>query len=226
MGTSNILIVEDDFLNRRLIKKTLQENNFNTFEAKNAAMGLEILQTENVNLAILDINLGDGEKSGISFAKDIQNEFKIPFIYLTAYDTTNIISDAIQTSPYSYLTKPFKASDLIAAVELALLKFNSEKKEVATLQVRNGEYKVELPVIAIDYIESDGNYLLVHANNTIYKCRSTISQILEILPKSLFVQSHRAFIINKDKIEKFNSHEVYVNGIALPISKTYHLNFL
>lgn len=46
MNTKTILIVEDDFLNRRLIKKVLQENEYHTLEAKNADEALSILNKE------------------------------------------------------------------------------------------------------------------------------------------------------------------------------------
>ena len=64
MNLKTILIVEDDFLNRRLTKKVLQENGYQTLEAKNANEALAILNKELVDLAILDINLGDGEMDG------------------------------------------------------------------------------------------------------------------------------------------------------------------
>lgn len=66
MNSKVILIVEDDFLNRRLTKKILQENSYQVLEAKNADEALAILNKELVDLAVLDINLGDGEMDGIS----------------------------------------------------------------------------------------------------------------------------------------------------------------
>ena len=126
MNSKVILVVEDDFLNRRLTKKVLQENGYQVLEAKNADEAMAILNKELVDLAILDINLGDGEIDGINLGKLIQNKQKVPFIYLTAYENAKIISEAVATSPYSYLTKPFKNSDLIASVELAIIKSTKE----------------------------------------------------------------------------------------------------
>jgi CheY-like chemotaxis protein len=156
MNSKVILIVEDDFLNRRLTKKILQENSYQVLEAKNAGEALAILNKELVDLAILDINLGDGEMDGISLGNLIQNKQKVPFIYLTAYENTNIISEAVATSPYSYLTKPFKNSDLIASIELALIKSSKEDKPKPTILVKDGEYKVELPLDDINFINSEG----------------------------------------------------------------------
>ena len=221
MNSKVVLIVEDDFLNRRLTKKVLQENGYQTLEAKNADEALAILNKELVDLAILDINLGDGEMDGISLGNLIQNKQKVPFIYLTAYENAKVISEAVATSPYSYLTKPFKNSDLVASVELAIIKSAREDRPKPTILVKDGEYKVELPIEDINYIESEGNYLLFHTNKKTYKSRSTISQIIESLPITKFLQVHRAFVVNKDKIEKYNSKSVVVNGVEIPISKNY-----
>lgn len=221
MNSKVILVVEDDYLNRRLTKKILQENAYTVLEAKNADEALTILSKELVDLAILDINLGDGEMDGISLGNLIQNKQKVPFIYLTAYENAKVISEAVATSPYSYLTKPFKNSDLIASVELAIIKSAKEDKPRPTILVKDGEYKVELPLEEINYIESEGNYLLFHTDKKTYKCRSTIEQILKILPSLSFIQIHRAFIVNKNRVEKYNSKGVMIQDIELPVSKNY-----
>lgn len=219
MNSKVILVVEDDFLNRRLTKKILQENGYQVLEAKNADAAMAILHKELVNLAILDINLGDGEMDGISLGQLIQNKQKVPFIYLTAYENAKVISEAIATSPYSYLTKPFKNSDLVASVELAIIKSANADRPKPSILVKDGEYKVELPLEDINYIESEGNYLLFHTDKNIYKSRSTISQIIDLLPTTKFIQTHRAFVVNKDKIQKYSSKSVIVGDKEIPLSK-------
>lgn len=219
-----ILIVEDDFLNRRLTKKILLENDYLVLEAKNADEAMYILKKESVDLAILDINLGDGEIDGISLGLLIQNKQKVPFIYLTAYENANVISEAVATSPYSYLTKPFKNSDLIASVELAIIKSSKEEKRKPSILVKDGDFKVELPIEKINYIKSEGNYLLFYTENKVYKCRSTIAQIIETLPSTSFIQIHRAFIVNRNKIEKFSLNSIVINQVEIPVSKNYYFN--
>lgn len=219
MNSKVILVVEDDFLNRRLTKKILHENSYQVLEAKNADEALAILNKELVDLAILDINLGDGEMDGISLGQLIQNKQKVPFIYLTAYENAKVISEAVATSPYSYLTKPFKNSDLIASVELAIIKSSKEDRPKPTILVKDGEYKVALPIEDINYIESEGNYLLFHTDSKTYKSRSTISQILDLLPTTKFIQTHRAFVVNKGKIQKYSSKSVIIDNVEIPLSK-------
>lgn len=213
-----ILLVEDNFLNRRLCKKALAENGYTVLEAKNAKEALEILRKEQVTLVILDINLGENEQNGILLGQQIKEKYSIPFIYLTAYENTEMIGQAVSTSPYSYITKPFKNSDLIASVEIAIRQSQNDKKYKPEILVKDGEFNILLPVDEINYIESDCNYLLFHTDNKIYKTRSTIKKILEDLSENAFVQTHRAYIVNRNKIVKFSSKNIMIGETAIPVS--------
>lgn len=221
MTEKTILLVEDDFLNRRLSKKILAENGYRILEAKNAKETVEILKKEIVDLVILDINLGENEEDGISIGKYINENYTLPYIYLTAYENPEIIKRAVSSSPYSYLTKPFKNVDLITSVEIAIRQFGNQKKQVPVISVKDNEYNVDLPIDEIDYIVSDGNYILFHSGEKIYKSRSTIKQIMEILPESVFIQVHRAYVVNKSKIEKYCSNSLVVKDVVIPVSKNY-----
>lgn len=221
MENRTILVVEDDFLNRRLIKKALIENTCKVVEAKNAKETFDILSKHEIDLIILDINIGEDSQDGISIGEQIKAKYNLPFIYLTAYENNEIISKAITTTPYSYLTKPFKNSDLIASVQLAIWQSGNNKKYKPSIVVKDEDYNIQLPISEIDFIESEGNYLLFHADKKVYKSRSTIKQILEILPKNNFIQIHRAYIVNKFKIEKFTIKNVVINGRQIPVSKNY-----
>ncbi len=224
METKTILLVEDDFLNRRLSRKILGETGYQVLEAKNVKEAYEILVSEKVNLVILDINLGEQEQDGISIGEALQKNYSIPFLYLTAYDITEIVTRAIATAPHAYLTKPFKNIDLLTAVQLAIQKFADQEINRPSMRVKDGAYYVELFMDEIDYIEAEGNYLLSHANNKVYKSRSSIKQILEDLPSSMFVQTHRAFIVNKTRIDKFNIKHLVVKNEIIPVSRNYIAN--
>ena len=221
MNEITILIVEDDFLNRRLIKKVLSEMGYRTLEAKTHDEAIGLLSKERIDLFVLDIKLGVNDHEGINLGTYLNDKYAIPFIYLTAYQTTDILSAALGTSPDSYLTKPFKNTDLIASVELALKKSAEREKNLPFILLKDDEYTVKVPLERIDYIESEGNYLLVYSNHKVYKCRSTIKQIWEVLPEATFVQTHRAYIVNRDKIDRVRSKNLMVKGQVIPISKNY-----
>lgn len=221
MEEKTILLVEDDFLNRRLSKKILSEYGYHVIEAKNAKEAIEILKKETIILIILDINLGENEQDGITLGNYFKDKYTIPFIYLTAYDNLEIINRAVATSPYSYLTKPFKNIDLLTSVEIAVRQSADKEKHKPHILAKDGDYNVEVLLEQISYIESEGNYLLFHTNQKTYKTRSTIKQVMEELPKNIFIQVHRAFVVNKNKIEKFNIKNIVVKDTVIPVSRNY-----
>jgi DNA-binding LytR/AlgR family response regulator len=224
----NILIVEDDFLNRRLIKKVLSQESYRILEAMSADEALKILKSDKIDLVILDIHLG--KTDGISLGHLIKSEYALPFFYLTAYETSDIVRKAIATTPMGYLTKPFKSVDLINTVELALRAV--EDQPSPCLIVKDEDLNIRLPFVRISYLESDGNYLMVHCDQEVYRYRSTIKQVMDVLPSELFLQSHRAFVVNKNKVTKYNSKVLILGDtVQIPISKNFvqhvqqHLEF-
>lgn len=217
-----ILIVEDDFLNRRLIKKILDEAGYLVKEASNSTKAFEILEKESIAAAILDINLGSNEKDGIEIGHFIQEKYGLPIIYLTAYETSEIIKRAISTSPTSYITKPFKNVDLLVSVRIALQSKKTKNSiDSNVISVKHNDYFQSIPIPDIDYIESEGNYLIIHTGNEAYRYRSTIKNILNMLPSDVFIQTHRAFIVNKQKIQKYSHKHVIIRNVEIPISKNF-----
>jgi DNA-binding LytR/AlgR family response regulator len=216
-----ILLVEDNFLNRRLVKKVL-EKNYIIKEAADAETAAEMLRLGKVHLAIIDIHLGNDKNDGIWLGEQVKKKYDIPFIYLTAFGNGDISQRAISTYPSSYITKPFKEIDLALSIEIALLKYLADKPVKNNwMLVKDGDYFVKLFTDSIDYFESTGNYLQVLSNGKLFKCRSTIKEILTLLPDNSFIQTHRAFVVNKNKIEKFNSDSVMVGGLTIPVSLKY-----
>ena len=102
-------------------------------------------------------------------------------------------------------------------MKIAIRKFKNTKQQ-QTIVVKDGEYNVALPLEKINYIESNKNYLLFHTNEKTYKTRSTIKKTMKELPDAVFVQIHRAFIINKNKVEKYTRKSVIINNNEIPVS--------
>jgi DNA-binding LytR/AlgR family response regulator len=219
----NILLVEDEFMTRRHLKKKLLELNDHIIEeANNIDSAIQILENKSIDLAILDINLGAHEKDGIWLGEHIRLHQKIPFIYLTAYETEDIVAKAVKTQPYSYLTKPFNITTLSTTLTLALQHKPSAQNLLQAndyLLVKDAEFFKQIDFADIEYLESEKNYLTIHSNGNKFKYRATIKIASEILPQKDFIQIHRAFIVNKAYVTKFNASSVIIRQTELSISK-------
>lgn len=95
------------------------------------------------------------------------------------------------------------------------------------LVVRKFNREFVLDVAGIARIESDGNYVTVHANATTYQLRGSLSGLLRRLDKRRFVQIHRSQIVNIDHIREIQpwdhgDYRVLINdGSVINFSRRY-----
>ncbi len=128
---NNILIVEDEHIVALDIKKTLERMGYNV--ASPLDRGEKIIDdltrdSKNLpDLVLMDIKLR-GKMNGIETARILSSDYDIPVIFLTAYADEQTINDAISTSPYGYLVKPYEERELKTSIEIALVKHRMEKK--------------------------------------------------------------------------------------------------
>jgi len=127
-STPSVLIVEDEAIIAADIELTLRELGYRIAgKARSGSKALQLLQATSPDIVLLDINL-DGRVSGIEVAKSIKKKYAIPFIYLTALADTSTLEEVKATMPYGYIVKPFNENDLRSTIELALYRFQSQKK--------------------------------------------------------------------------------------------------
>jgi two-component system, response regulator PdtaR len=70
-----------------------------------------------------------GDIDGIETAAELNKNYSIPIIYLTAYADDEILKRAARTEPYGYILKPYKEKELKANIEMALYRKKSENEE-------------------------------------------------------------------------------------------------
>lgn len=118
MTQREVLYIEDNFHNRRVVKKILQSQGINLIEAADGLYGLEVLQSKKPPLVLLDIALPglDGLKL-VSRAKADPEVQHIPVIALTASAMEGDRERFIEAGCDDYIAKPFRASELLQMVE-------------------------------------------------------------------------------------------------------------
>lgn len=217
-NNSKILIVEDEVLIANFIEKMLQKEGFSNLETANDIETAESkFKTFRPDIVLLDINL-EGPNTGIDLAGRKNEEAKI--IYLTAQNDTETIQKAIATNPETYLTKPIKKSDVLAAIQLA--SFKNVKKYVV---VKDGYDEVKLFHDDIIYIKSDNIYIDVITTSKKYTVRNSLDNFLKELNNDIFCKAHRSFIINKKKVTKKTTNAVFLSDIEIPISRNFDVKF-
>jgi len=118
MVLPKILVVEDDKINAFIIEKFLEEF-FKIEIASNGTMALELAKSNQYQIILMDINLGDEELDGVEVMhrmRQQKNYTNTPFIATTAYAMAGDRDRFLNAGFDEYLPKPIKRQQLINAI--------------------------------------------------------------------------------------------------------------
>ncbi|RJP63151.1 MAG: hybrid sensor histidine kinase/response regulator [Ignavibacteriales bacterium] len=148
-----ILIVEDEEIVRSNIAEILESENFEVIETDNGISAIKSLENSLPDLIISDIMMPGID--GYDLVKYIQSNpvtSGIPIILLTARSETRDIRMGMQYGADDYITKPFKANDLISAVKTRLQKQSNFKQKFDDLKSNISMYiphELRTPLVSI-----------------------------------------------------------------------------
>jgi DNA-binding NtrC family response regulator len=122
-----ILIVEDELIVARDLRKTLEKAGYKVIGVSRTAEGaLSMIQEDRPSLVLVDIFL-KGDLTGIDLASRL-NEEDIPFIYISANSNQSVLEAAKSTHPYGFIVKPFRARDLLVSIDIAQYRYEHNKE--------------------------------------------------------------------------------------------------
>lgn len=128
MTESSILVVEDERLVALSIREILRAEGFEVCGiANSASKALHSIAEMKPGMVIMDVKI-KGSMDGIDLALRIRKDHGIPSVFLTAYSDEKLLDRAKLAEPLGYILKPFKPSDIVSAVKVALYKSKEEKK--------------------------------------------------------------------------------------------------
>lgn len=212
-----ILIVDDEVLIAEYIKDVLLSLNFKLLNlAHTKEEAFHEIKLFKPDLVLLDIRM-ENELDGIEIAQEINSNFKIPFIFITAHSDKEIIEKALNTMPSGYITKPIKKMDVFAAINLAIKK--AEVVDEQFLNFKDGYDTIKLSFNDILYAESDGNYINVITLQKKYAIRNSLEWFISNMPKNGFEKVQRSYVVNLKKVHKATSKSLFINDIEIPISR-------
>ena len=131
-----ILIVDDEAFIRENVQRILSEDGYRVLEAANGQQALELMGDEEIDLTLLDLNLGpDNGLTLLNALKEINPELLV--IIITGYGSVESAVDALKLGAFDYMKKPFKADALRVIVKLAL-QTQELRREVRNLRRNSG----------------------------------------------------------------------------------------
>ena len=231
-----IYLVEDDFFHLNDIKITVQElghqfvgTSFDTLEI------LDQVEKLAPDVVLMDIHL-NGKQEGIGLAKRLKSQNNSLIIFTSSDVSLNTMTQAVETKPVAYITKPINKNDLQAALLLAQNQLGDKNEVDEEITVNNDEIyiksgtkliKVVLDTILYAFADTKNYCTLVIENDKKLSVRISILSLNKILNKNNFIQTHRAYLINWDKMDSLSeqNQEINIKGHSVPLGKTFKENF-
>jgi two-component system NtrC family response regulator len=132
MELAHILVVEDDPLQRKLIKENLEHAGYAVFETPSREGALAIIEDYSIDIAIVDYKL-EGE-TGIDVIQSISEKNPlITSIVVTAYGNVETAVEALKKGAYDYIVKPIDFKKFLMVIERAQER-QKLKREVSVLR--------------------------------------------------------------------------------------------
>lgn len=135
----HILLLEDNVALATFTAQRLRDGGATVYHAESIAEAQRIAQHEQIDLALLDLQLPDG--SGLDFLATLRAATpELPAIMLTAHASIRSAVEAMRLGAVDYLQKPYQESDLDLAIERALT-LDTLRREIRQLRRTSGEGK-------------------------------------------------------------------------------------
>lgn len=144
---AKILIVDDDQNIRELIHIILSQEGLSSVEAADGEAALSLLETEKIDLIILDIMMPNMD--GWTFCREVRTYYSdtLPILMLTAKGETAQKVKGFDLGADDYLVKPFAAAELAARVKALLKRFQiivSNRIEIGNVVIDRASYTVSI----------------------------------------------------------------------------------
>ncbi|WP_077685741.1 ANTAR domain-containing response regulator [Tessaracoccus aquimaris] len=139
-----VIVAEDEALIRLDLVELLTEEGYNVVgEAADGEEAVKLARELDPDLVIMDVKMP--KMDGISAAEIIAEERIAPIVMLTAFSQRDLVERARDAGAMAYVVKPFGASDVVPAIEIAMGRFQeitAIEEELASLEDRFESRKI------------------------------------------------------------------------------------
>ena len=214
----NCVVVDDSAIQRMTVTKLVANHtNLNLVgDFSNAIETKNCLTNKEVDLIFLDIEMP--VINGFDLLDGLKVKPQIIFI-------TSKAEYAVKAFDYDatdYLQKPISPQRFNAAVkramDLYLLRKENIDEDSEHIFIKSNLKKLKIFTSKIKWIEAYGDYVKVVTEDENHLVLSTMKSFENDLSKERFIRVHKSFIINIDKVDKFNSKFDEIGVTKIPLS--------
>ena len=215
-ATLRVVLVDDERPARAKLRRYLaDEAGVDVVgEADCGRRALDVIRRLSPDLVFLDVQMPDMD--GFAVVEALGPEAPA-IVFVTAHDEFAL--RAFDVHALSYMLKPVSPTrfretltrlrerlslgergDVAAKVEKALADARARESYAERLLVPDGDRSVFVRVDDINRIESDRNYVVVHAAGAEYRMRATIEGVASRLDPSRFLRTNRSTVVRLDAV--------------------------
>lgn len=169
-----ILIVEDEQGIRDTVKVFLRNQGYKVFSASNGQEGLEIINKNEIHLAIVDIMMP--VMDGITMTMKLRQNYDFPVIFLSAKSEEIDKITGLNLGADDYITKPFEPMELIARVNTNIRRYEQIIQLKSMSTTNTNSHRLVVGNLELDRYTKE----VIIANRTI-RLTAKEFQILELL---------------------------------------------
>ncbi len=126
VDTLRVLIVDDEPLTTIFLKRIIEDLGYRVIGiCDNGESAIDMILQEKPDVIFMDINIRGG-LDGITVIKRVTYNCKASIIYISGYDESEILDEALSTNPSNYLIKPINEKDV--KIALSVINKNKSKK--------------------------------------------------------------------------------------------------
>ncbi|MCL6606104.1 MAG: response regulator transcription factor [Paenibacillus sp.] len=141
MSKLQVLIVDDEWNMRNLIRIYLMKEGFRIQEAATGQEALSMLKKHSFDVILLDVMMPDMD--GWQVCKEIRETDMVPILMLTARSETKDKIHGLGVGADDYLTKPFEPEELLARI------YSLIRRSTITHSTQPQQWMMEFPQITI-----------------------------------------------------------------------------
>ena len=216
----NCIVIDDEPLARKGLKEYIADVDFLNFVAEfdSPLKATELINRGKSQLLFLDIQMP--KITGLDFFKTLQTP--PPVIFTTAYPQYAL--EGFEVNALDYLVKPISFERFLKAVLKAKEFYEVREKNQTEIAADHFFIKADSKLIKILYddvlfVEALQNYVVIHTKGKKHISYLTIKSVEEYLPPSLFIKTHKSYIIAASKIESIEGNDVRIGQHQIPISR-------
>ncbi|MGE8422870.1 MAG: LytR/AlgR family response regulator transcription factor [Sphingobacterium siyangense] len=228
-----VLIVDDEPDSLVYVLMSLKELPFINEDIEivnNPVQAIEYLKESEVDILILDMDLGDADIDGIKLAKLIPN----PPLMVACSAHTDYVFKANEAGIYTYFSKKISFNALKAkmedVVEMVDKRLDMKTRDVKTLRVKTLDSKmIDIEVEEIFYATVNNLLVDIFMKEESHRYRGSLRALQSELPVAKFARPRRNTLVNLAKVDLVRTDELYLmkprNTFPILMTRSYKENF-